>query len=444
MKDKIMKNQSVLFVSAICGMMTLCACSKEVLNDKWMERDSQLTVLTRGDGDSGDPVIATPVRLYVFDSEDQCVAAQTEEGTGTPISMKLPAGTFAVYAIGGADDSRLVLPTQESAEKTSVISLKEGKALDDLMTAYATVTLSSKGTNTLTLGMERKVCQIVSATITNVPDETEEVSISISPFYESILLNGSYHGENGTCIIPLVKQTDSNTWEETAGIYQLPSVGKPTISVRIDDSTYSYTCEEELSANYKITIEGTYTGPNIMLSGTITGVAWSEEKSIQFTFNEDGSETVDDESGTSGSGNNESGDEGGIDAPVPEVGSLYQGCYVLAVDGKQVTILSSEEKNDIVTNNDGDNKIKSKINDELQEWSVPNITAEWRLIDVNTLQLIESAAGQINSPGINAKNYFYTNGSTVKVFNITNGNTSYNGIATDITYLRPVTTLTFK
>jgi hypothetical protein len=427
MKDKIMKKQSVIFVSAICGMMTLCACSKEVMNDKWMERDSQLTVLTRGDGGNGDPVIATPIRLYVFDSEDQCIAAQTEEGTGTPISMKLPEGTFAVYAIGGADDSRLDLPTQEAAEKTSVISLKEGKTLDDLMTAYATVTLSSKGSNTLTLGMERKVCQIVSATITNVPDETEEVSISISPFYESILLNGSYHGENGTCTIPLVKQADSNTWEETTGIYQLSSVGKPTISVRIDNSTYSYTCEEELGANYKITIEGTYTGPNIMLSGTITGVAWSEEKSIQFTFNEDGSETVDEES-----------------TPVPEVGSLYQGCYVLAVDGKQVTILSSEEKNGIVTNNDGDNTIKTKINNELQKWSVPNITAEWKLIDENALQLIESAAGQINSPELNAKNYFFTNGSTVKVFNITNGNTNYSGMPTGITYLRPVATLTFE
>ena len=425
-----MKNQSVLFASAICGMMTLCSCCKEVMNDKWMKRDSRLTVLTRGDGGNGDPIIATPVRLYVFDG-DQCVAAQTEEGSGTPVSMELPEGTFAVYAIGGADDSRLNIPTQEAAEKTSVISLKEGKAFNDLMTAYATVTLSSKGSNTLTLGMERKVCQIVSATIMNVPEGTEEVSVSISPLYESILLNGSYYGENGTCTIPLVKQEDSNTWEETTEIYQLPSVGKPTISVKIGDSTYSYTCEEELSANYKITIEGTYTGeggtPSVTLSGTITGVSWSEEKVIQFTFNEDGSETVNDEP-----------------VPVPEVGSLYQGCYVLAVDGKQVTILSSEERCNIVTNSDGNKVVKTKIDNALQEWSIPNITAVWRLIDDNTLPLIASAAGQINSPEFGTKNYFYMNGSSIESFSIKNGEAINNGMLTNATYLRPVATLTFE
>ncbi len=412
-------------------MMTLCACSKEVMNDNRMERDSRLTVLTRGDGGNGDPVIATPVRLYVFDSEDLCVATQTEEGTDSPVSMELSEGTFTVYAIGGADDSRLGLPTQETAEKTSIISLKDGKAFDDLMTAHATVALSSKGSNTLTLGMERKVCQIVSATIKNVPDETEEVSISISPLYESILLNGSYYGENGTCTIPLVKQEDSNTWKETAGIYQLPSVSKPTISVRIGDSTYSYTCEEELSANYKITIEGTYTGeggtPTVTLSGTITGVSWLEDKTIQFTFNEDGSETVDDES-----------------TPIPEVGSLYQGCYVLAVNGKQVTILSSEERRNIVTNTDGNDKIKTKVDEALQEWSVPNITAEWELIDENTLQLIVSAAEQINSPALGTYDYFYTNGSTIKRFNIIDGNVNYQILPNDATYLRPVARLTFE
>lgn len=412
-------------------MMTLCACSKEVMNDNRMERDSRLTVLTRGDGGNGDRVIATPVRLYVFDSEDLCVATQTEEGTDSPVSMELPEGTFTVYAIGGADDSRLGLPTQETAEKTSIISLKDGKAFDDLMTAHATVALSSKGSNTLTLGMERKVCQIVSATIKNVPDETEEVSVSISPLYESILLNGSYYGENGTCTIPLVKQEDSNTWKETAGIYQLPSVSKPTISVRIGDSTYSYTCEEELSANYKITIEGTYTGeggtPTVTLSGTITGVSWLEDKTIQFTFNEDGSETVDDES-----------------TPIPEVGSLYQGCYVLAVNGKQVTILSSEERRNIVTNTDGNDKIKTKVDEALQEWSVPNITAEWELIDENTLQLIVSAAEQINSPALGTYDYFYTNGSTIKRFNIIDGNVNYQILPNDATYLRPVARLTFE
>ena len=69
-----MKIQNVIFATAMSGMMTLCSCSKEVMNDNRMERDNRLTVLTRSDGENGDKVIATPVRIYVFNSEEQCVA----------------------------------------------------------------------------------------------------------------------------------------------------------------------------------------------------------------------------------------------------------------------------------------------------------------------------------------------------------------------------------
>ena len=42
---------------------------------------------------------------------------------------------------------RLELPTRENAEKTSVISLKEGKLLGDLMTAHSSVTLTKDNTS---------------------------------------------------------------------------------------------------------------------------------------------------------------------------------------------------------------------------------------------------------------------------------------------------------
>mgnify|MGYP007069849599 FL=1 len=419
------------------GLMALCSCSKEVMNDSQMERDSRLTVLTRSDGLDESKEIAMPIRYYVFNNEDVCVATLTQDDATTPVSAELAKGVYDVYAIGGADENRLVLPTQERAEKTTVVTLKDGQAPDDLMTAHSTVTLTSNGSNTLTLSLERKVCQIVSVTINNVPDGTEEVSVSISPLYESILLNGDYQGEGGSYTIPLTRQDNSYTWTETStGIFLFPSVGKPTISVKIGDSTYSYNCQEEMASNYKISIEGTYTGEgpdNVTFKGTITGVSWFDEKNIRFNFNETGCETIVD---------NDQTDEGVIDTPVPEVGSLYQDCYVLAVNGKQATVLSPKEERDIVKLT---NSVEEDVNEALRDWSVPNITATWELIDDSTLDLIESMLGQPGFPTFGSYGYLYLSSSKIDGFSISKGTINRSSsVPSPSCYLRPVATLTFK
>ena len=437
MRNK-MKIQKALFVTAISGMMALCSCSKEVINDNEMVFDSQLTVLTRTTGEEGEEIIATPVRLYVFDSDNKCVAAKTEDGSSATFSVPLAKGTYDVYAIGGAEEERFVLPSsEEEAVKTFVISLKEDQDFGDLMAGHSNIALTSKN-KTMTMNLERKVCQIVDITISNVPTGTEEVSVSISPFYESILLNGEYQGENGSRTIELTKLEDGTTWTvESEDIFLLPSVGKPTISIKIDDITYSYTCEKEMTANYKISINGTYTGtgeiPSITLSGTITGTAWAGDDTIKFNFNEDGSETVSDNSNTG---------EGVIDADVPTQGSLYEGCYVLAVDGKQVTILSSKEEQGILGNASTKAQKKQKTDDALQEWSIPNITATWELPDYALVQLIYNERENI-TPTLESKYYLYYTNSEVKEFYFTNSGLGDNQ-ASNRDYLRPVATLTFK
>ena len=431
---QIMKIQNVIFATAMSGMMTLCSCSKEVMNDNRMEYDSRLTVLTRSDGENGDKVIASPVRIYVFDSEEQCVATMTQEENDPTFSIELAEGEYDVYAIGGVDDDRFVLPTRENAEKTSVISLKEGQVLGDLMTAHSPVALTKENA-TLTLEMKRDVCQIVSITITDVPNEAEEVSVSIAPFYDSILLNGTYQGDGGKCTIPLEKQTDGSTWKKDAvDIYMLPSVGKPTISIKIDDSTYSYLCEKELSANRRISIEGTYTNAGVVFTGTITGIAWDEEETVSFNFTEDNLVTT----------NN---NDGVIDAAVPEVGSLYEGCYVLTVNGKQATILSSIEEDKIIefSNTPDEQERKQKINAKLQSWSVPNITATWELPNEDIVSILKNERSHITSPALGTKSYFYYNRSQqIAAFSISNNGIDYYAAVNGAVYLRPVTTLTFK
>ena len=421
------KNQSVFLVAAVSGMVALCSCAKEVMNSNGMERDSRLTVLTRSDEGNGSPEIATPLRFYVFNDEERCVAIQTSERSDTPLSIELPEGEYDVYAVGGADESLMTLPSQDEAEKSSVIRLKEGKDFNDLMIAHAPVTLSPEGSNTLTLGLERKVCLITSVSIKGVPDNTESVSVSISPLYESILLNGRYEGGNGTRSIPLVKQADGSTWAMADCIYLLPSADKPTISIIIDNTTFSYTCEEEISANHKISIDGTYTGQggltNILLSGTVTGDSWEDEQTISFIFNKDEHET----------------DNGSTNESVPEVGSYYQGCYVLTVSGKQAIILSSIEEDNVFETEDSYKT--QKVTDALKNWSVPNISANWELPDYNLLQVILAEAANI-SPSLDNKSYAYMQ-NALQAFIIKNGKLEIS-ILTNKTYLRPVARLTFE
>lgn len=444
MKDQMKKNQSVFFVAALSGMVTLCSCAKEVLNDKEMLCDSHLTVLTRSDGENGNQEIATPLHFYVFNDEEQCVATRTLESSDTPISVELPQGNYDVYAIGGADENLMTLPAQDDAEKSSVIRLREGKDFGDLMTSHAAVTLLPKGSNTLSLGMERKVCQITGVSIKGIPDAAKAVSVCISPFYESILLNGRYEGENGTCMIPLARQADNGTWTATGGIYQLPSVSKPTISITIDNTTYSYTCEEEMAANYKISINGTYTGQDglsdILLSGTVTGVSWSGEQTISFNFNEHGSET---NNADEDDNNDDYTEDGVINKPVPEVGTFYQGCYVLAVNGKQATVLSSKETTNLVKIEDSFAIRLQKVINVLKDWSVPNISANWELPNKDLIEKIVANADYI-VPALDKVCYFYINKNNIDAFSIKNGQVNDINAPTDITYLRPVATLTFK
>ncbi len=148
----------LLFASAL-AVLGLTACEKtldvgEDNTSTGLVKNSVLQVRTRGA--SGDEArVAYPVAVYVFQG-DECKGVQTIGDEGQTLNIALTEGTYSVYAVGGVSASDYVLPTVSDALTTSVIALREGKELTDLMTASATVTLVDGGTNTVTLGMARK------------------------------------------------------------------------------------------------------------------------------------------------------------------------------------------------------------------------------------------------------------------------------------------------
>ena len=365
----------LLFASALAVLgLTACERTLDVGEDNastGQVKNSVLQVRTRGASGDGATVVY-PVAVYVFEG-DECKASQTIGDEGQTLNVALTEGTYSVYAVGGVPASDYVLPSVSDALTTSAIALQEGKVLTDLMTASATVTLVDGGTNTVTLGMARKTMLIQDVTIQKVPSTATAVTVTIAPLWQSLTIGGTYSTTNGNSTITLTNQEDGRTWKNNGSTYLLPPCSQPaSVSVNITmggtTKTYTYSTSDELEAGYKINIDGTYTeAVGVNLTGTIAGATWLGERSISFTFDEDGSSV---------SGNDNNGGSGGDTQDFPSVGDTYQGCYVLAVtvedDGQsaEVVLLSPNERA-VTSASDAESALASLGVDGISDWTVP-------------------------------------------------------------------------
>ena len=331
----------------------MAACSKDATEEmlggesgNGAAKNALLQVTTRAAGDD-EATVSYPVQVYVFQGEE-CKAVQTIGDAGQTLNIALTEGTYSVYAIGGASSTDYSLPTKDDATTTTALTLKDGKALTDLMAATATATLVDGGTNTVTLGLARKVMMIQDIEIKKIPTAATAVSVTFAPLWQNITVGANYAGTTGSSTIALAKQSDGRTWKNTASAYLLPPSSQPaSVSVNITiggaTKTYTYSTSDQLEAGYKINIDGTYTeAVGVALTGTITGATWLGERTISFTFDENGA------NGTNG--NNEPDPNNNTAATdYPAAGSTYQGCYVLAADvaddgqSAELTLLSPSE-----------------------------------------------------------------------------------------------------
>lgn len=398
--------------------------------------NSVLQVRTRGTSPSEEATVAYPVQVYVFQGS-KCKAVQTIGDEGQTLNIPLTEGTYTVYAIAGASSADYTLPTKSEATNSSPITLKDGRTLTDLMTATATATLVDGGTNTVTLGLQRKTMLIQSVTIKKIPTAATAVSVTIAPLWQSLCIGGSYSGTTGSQTIALTKQADNRTW--TLGgdaIHVLPPSSQlASISVNITSGgttkTYTYSCSDQLEAGYKINIDGTYTeAVGVNLTGTITGATWLGDRTISFEFDENGSSTVVDGSAVDNS------------AAFPAVGSTYQGCYVLAVnnadDYAEVTLLSPTELTGIEYTTDMQAHIEAALatvtDGDISGWEVPTTAEAHLMYDAR------EAIGNLT-----AGTYLCLGGTGYRAFKPTDAtfSTSSSNIKAS-TVLRPVVTITIN
>lgn len=422
-----MKTVFRLFMSLMAMLMLTASCEKVVLDDLVPDgqqgpANSKLNIRTKaspnnvaGEGDV--PTISYPVSIYVFDTDGTCISVSSIESESSPVSLALVEGTYSVCAIAGADNVTYSMPTKEEATPASVIALNEGKAHADLMTSQNVVTLVEGGENTLTISLERKVMLIEEVKINNVPSTVRDVSVTLSPLYKNICIGGTYEEGVSSSTVQLAGEGSSKTWINATPAYMLEaSQQSATISVNFTDAenkvkTYSYTIKDELQANYKIKINGTYTEKlGVTLTGTIEGVSWQGEKTISFEFDESGSaagstEGGGSEGGGSESGGNESegtesgGNTGDVTSEAPAVGTLYRGCYVLSSvqDGSKtvVTLVSPHTEKSLSYTAADQSSVKSAVDAALQDMKIEGVN-DWRLPTVEEMQSLSAVYVNVN------------------------------------------------
>lgn len=435
--------QSVFMMSALASCFLSCEKMTFPENGEMNEGEtnSLLQVRTRTIDEGTE--VSFPVNVYVFKGE-KCVALQTLTDENHPLSIALTEGDYSVYAIGGASAENYILPSQEDATPSMAIALQAGKSHGDLMAAKSNVTLVDGGTNTLTLALERKVMLLQNVTLNNIPSAATAVSVTISPLWQQ-LEGTTYTGEEGTTTIALTKQSDGHTWNFTGEEYLLPPSGNSlTIAVNITTangtSTYSYNTSEQLEASGKFNIQGTYTEAiGVTLTGTITGAKWKSEKTISFEFDESGSQTADPNSGE----NNDDTDDI-ITGTIPEVGSTYQTCYVLAVTDKgsysEVLLLSPKQKT-ILTGSETKEEALTKVETTIPTCGVEGING-WRLMTDTEITI---AINTPKTPNIQKDiRYFYIENGVLKSAKISSS-ILYPGQSLSSTdLLRPVATIKIK
>ena len=446
-------NIRIPIIMFVC-LMFFSACEKELMTEEEKksnteettgeDADSKLTIVTRAP--SGE-VISYPVTVYIMNSAGSCVSKEVLETSNDELLVNLAAGTYQVYAVGGATEEDYNLPAANEASATSEITLRNGSVHADLMTGSNTVKLGRNESNTLVMAMSRKVQKVTAVTIQDLPTAVTAVSVTLAPLYKSLLLNGNYttDTEEQEETIELTRQSDGTTWKNTATVNLLPAVSAATVKVTMTlnntNTSFTYSSSQTLEANHELTITGSYTGNagEFTMSGMFTGAVWGDPTNISFTFNESGAE----DAGSSQGGGGNSSSEGGA----PAVNTWYKNCYVF---------MSTEDGNDVVVTlihpsevevTEADNKSLADINTLIQAFDNKGVTG-WRLPTETEAKAIHAnlVNGQVEqNGGSQMDNYGYylyeKDDHSLGAF-VGSGNLYYSLLST--MRLRPVTTLSFK
>ena len=241
-------------MTAMCGMLTLSSCSTEevIPFDKLRDRN-EVIVTTRGD--TGAPI---QTRLYIFNEAGRCIQQLAPDEHEQFVTTSLTTGTYDLYGIASDDLSNFALPTIEDATPTTEITVAPGKQRSDLLIGHEQIALEDGDHENIDIQLTRKVTHVTSMIIHEVPSDIDQVSVSITPMYRKLLLDGSLDDPTGTYTVQLT-DLGSGDWEAAPDEMILPSMKKPTITITFTKGetakSYTYTAAQAINANTNVTLE---------------------------------------------------------------------------------------------------------------------------------------------------------------------------------------------
>lgn len=285
--------RNLLFVISVCMTAILASCEKVVVINseevaKQEESSTSLTITTRADENS-DEVNMRQTRIYIFRQSGECVQIHDTEGEENTITTQLNPGTYTLYAVGGEDLDRFTLPTLPEADPTSVITLRDGKVMDSFFSKQVTATLNNGENKNQSITLERKVFCLNKIEIKDVPTDVTAVTVTLSSFYNAILLDGTFpESPIINYRISLTKQSNGTTWQATPRQLLFPSKDEPTASIVFTtgnkSETYSYKMPDALEANHHYEISSTYRSSKGSLNIILTTSNWDEDRNYDFDF----------------------------------------------------------------------------------------------------------------------------------------------------------------
>ena len=423
-------------IVTVCGFVGFVSCAEQeadLLSDN-QSSNNQLSVVTHTrEGEGASTPIAS---VYLFNSSNEFVRTLQTDATSytsASASAKLLEGTYTLCALSPSDLSHFLLP--DPLTPTSAITLASGQTMSDLLMATASVTLQDGDNEVVDMTLQRKVLELSSVTITQVPDDVSGVTVSIAPFYSAIQFNGSYLDANpSTCTFTLSKNTDTGNWEAAPHQLAFPSKGIPTITVTFsysesDTNSYTFTAESALTANNKYIISGTYTEPlGVTIVGSITLQPWATDPTtVNFDFDENNATSS-------------STPEPSTGGDVPIAGQIYNDYYVVSVDetNRTAVLLSNSQRKEVK---------ESEYQNILSNIPKPQgATGNWRIPSVSECQTF--LADPTTPNVIKDFHFCYNEGNLSRI----KADTSSEGPVTftiketgftDTVYLRPVIDISY-
>lgn len=330
-------------------------------------KQTQLKVTTRAmQGE-----VSYPVQIYAYDAVGNLAGQQTITADGQNISLQLGTGRYHLTAISG--ESAYIAPKNHDTQSAQISIPTDGYAQQALMLGGADVTLGEAPAE-VNLILTYRVAEL-AMTLTDLPQDVTNVTVSASTQYSSIDMAGMPSGKS-TATLSCQKVDD--VWQSPTA-YLLPGAGQTTtltltLSRAEGQTSYSYELGEALESAVPYRIEGHYvesTAPYI--TGVLTVEGWQQERTLTFDF---------------GNGSQGGGSQGvtiptvKVDA-LPAQGQAWNGHVVALVENATDTeadllLWSLTEYNNVYApiaeghENDMQALVNAYEESGLQGWSVPS------------------------------------------------------------------------